>query len=91
MNFTTIASHEKSESNRQTFRGGAQVDTVEIRDYQYVRNQWFFLDEIYRERRTDFSELNTGIPADFEPNDRIDAQSMQIFIRKRSSCASGRG
>ena len=80
MNFTTIASHEKSESNRQTFRGGAQVDTVEIRDYQYVRNQWFFLDEIYRERLTDFSELNTGIPADFEPNDRIDAQSMQIFV-----------
>ena len=27
MAFTTIASHEKSESNRKTFRGGAQVDT----------------------------------------------------------------
>ena len=80
MNFTTIASHEKSESNRQSFRGGAQIDTVEIRDYQYVRNQWFFLDEIYRERLTDFSELNTGIPSDFEPNDQIDAQSLQIFI-----------
>ena len=78
--FTTIASHEKSESNRQSFRGGAQVDTVEIRDYQYIRNQWFFLDETYRERLTDYSELNSGIPADFEPNDRIDVQSLQIFI-----------
>ena len=80
MAFTTIASHEKSVSNRQSFHGGAQVDTVEIRDYEYVRNQWFFLDETYRERLTDFSDLNTGIPADFEPNDRIDAQSLQIFI-----------
>ena len=78
--FTTIASHEKSESNRQSFRGGAQVDTVEIHDYQYVHNQWFFLDEIYRERLTDFSELNTGVPSDFEPNDAIDPQSLQIFI-----------
>ena len=80
MAFTTIASHEKSQSNRQSFRGGAQVDTVEIHDYQYVRNQWFFLDEDYRERLTDFSELNTGIPSDFEPNDQIDAQSLQIFV-----------
>ena len=80
MKFTTIASHEKSESNRQTFRGGAQVDTVEIRDYEYVRNQYFFLDEIYRERLTDFSELNTGVPSDFEPNDQIDPQSLQVFI-----------
>ncbi len=80
MAFTTIASHEKSESNRQSFRGGAQVDTVEIKDYQYVRNQWFFLDEIYRERLGDFSELNTGLPSDFEPNDRIDTQTLQVFI-----------
>jgi hypothetical protein len=80
MKFTTIASHEKSESNRQTFRGGAQVDTVQIRDYQYVRNQYFFLDEIYRERLTDFSELNAGLPSDYEPNDRIDPQSLQVFI-----------
>ena len=33
MAFTTIASHEKSESNRRTFRGGAQVDTFTVRDH----------------------------------------------------------
>lgn len=80
MKFTTIASHEKSESNRQSFRGGAQIDTVEIRDYQYVRNQWFFLEDTYRGRLTDYSELNAGIPSDYEPNDRIDPQTLQVFV-----------
>ena len=80
LQFTTIASHEKSESNRQTFRGGAQVDTTEIHDYEYVRNQWFFLDHRYRTRLSDFAELSAGIPADLVPGDAIDAASLQVFI-----------
>ncbi len=78
--FTTIASHEESESNRQSFRGGAQIDTVEIRDYQYVRNQYFFLDDVYRDQLTDFAVLNTGIPEDFDPTAAIDETSLQVYI-----------
>ncbi|MEE2657731.1 MAG: cell surface protein SprA [Candidatus Latescibacterota bacterium] len=80
MAFTMIASHEKSESNRQTFRGGAQVDTVEIRDYEYVRNQWFYLDASYRDRLDDFAELNVGIPSQFRAADRIDERSLEVYV-----------
>ncbi|MBT5060306.1 MAG: cell surface protein SprA [Gemmatimonadetes bacterium] len=78
--FTTIASHEESESNRQTFRGGAQVDTVEIRDYQYVRNQYFYLDDLYRGQLNDFAALNTGIPDDFDASAAVDERSLQVYI-----------
>ncbi|MBT3342137.1 MAG: cell surface protein SprA [Gemmatimonadetes bacterium] len=76
--FTTIASHEESESNRQSFRGGAQVDTVEIRDYQYVRNQYFFLDELYKAQLPDFSVLNAGIPDGLDATAQI--TSLQVYI-----------
>ena len=29
--FTTVASHEKSKSNRQTFKGGAAIDTLQLK------------------------------------------------------------
>ncbi len=78
--FTTIASHEESESNRQSFRGGAQVDTVEIRDYQYVRNQYFYLDDVYRDQLNDFAALNSGIPTDFDPTAAVNEASLQVYI-----------
>ena len=65
MAFTTIASHEKSESNRKTFRGGAQVDTFTVRDFDYIRNRYFFLGLRYRDRLGDFRELASGQPRDF--------------------------
>ena len=79
MGFTTIASHEKSESNRRTFRGGAQVDTVSVRDYQYVRSTYFFLDEVYRTRLGDYREV-AGTPTDYRPEDDIDERTLQVFI-----------
>ena len=60
MAFTTIASHEKSESNRQSFRGGAQVDTLTISDYAYLRNTYFFLDLVYSDRLDDFRKVASG-------------------------------
>ena len=78
--FTTIASHEKSESNRQTFRGGAQVDTTMVRDYQYLRNTYFFLGHVYRERLGDYREVATGAPGDYEPADDIDEATLQVFV-----------
>ena len=77
MRFTTIASHEKSESNRQSFRGGAQVDTTEIRDYEYVRNQFFFLDRVYKESLPDYADISTS---DFQPEDPVDERSLQVYV-----------
>ena len=78
--FTTIASHEKSRSNRQTFRGGAAADTVSLSDYEYVRNKFFYLDHIYRERLQDFRKIAQGGGGDLEPNDFIDAVSLVVYI-----------
>lgn len=78
--FTTIASHEESESNRQSFRGGAQIDTVEIRDYQYLRNQYFYLDDLYKGQLPDFAVLNTGIPDGLDRSAQIDERSLQVYI-----------
>ena len=78
--FTTIASQEKSESNRQTFRGGAQVDTTKIPDWRYLRSTYFWLDDRYRERLGDFREVNTGLPKDFVADDIIDESSLVVYV-----------
>ena len=77
LRFTTIASHEKSESNRQSFRGGAQVDTTEIRDYEYVRNQMFYLDPVYKENLPDYAAVST---AGFQPEDPVDERTLQVYV-----------
>ena len=78
--FTTIASQEKSESNRQTFRGGAQVDTTKIPDWRYLRSTYFWLDDRYRERLGDFREVNEGLPKDFVRDDIIDESSLVVYV-----------
>ncbi len=78
MTFTTVASHEKSKSNRQTFKGGAAVDTLLIKDYQYLRNTYFFLHEFYRANLPDFRELNRG--AQFSSESFIDVNTLQIYV-----------
>ena len=75
--FTTIASHEKSESNRQSFRGGAQVDTTEIRDYEYVRNQFYFLDRAYKDNLPDYGQVST---TGFQPEDPVDERTLQVYV-----------
>ncbi|NKB70423.1 MAG: hypothetical protein GKR89_25415 [Candidatus Latescibacteria bacterium] len=78
--FTTIASHEKSKSNRQTFRGGATADTVGLADYQYVRNKFFYLDHLYRDRLQDFRKIAQGGGGDLDPDDFIDEVSLVVYI-----------
>ena len=80
LGFTMIASHEKSESNRQTFRGGAVVDTTKIQDFRYLRSTYFWLDRRYRERLGDFREVNQGFPSDFVADDVIDESSLVVYI-----------
>ncbi|MFT5086789.1 MAG: cell surface protein SprA [Planctomycetota bacterium] len=76
--FTTVASHEKSKSNRQTFKGGAAVDTLTIKDYQYQRNTYFFLHEFYRANLPDFRKLNEG--AQFGSASFVDVNQLEIYI-----------
>ena len=48
LEFTLIASQQKSSAQKKTFRGGAQQSEVKIDDYSYVLRRFFFLDEFYR-------------------------------------------
>ncbi len=80
LGFTTIASHEKSESKRSTFRGGARVDTMTIKDYEYLPRTYFFLDPVYGERLEDYREVARARPQDFNPADIIDERSLEVYI-----------
>ncbi len=48
LRLTAIASQEKGESKQISLSGGAQGSAQQIKDYQYRRNTYFFLDEYYR-------------------------------------------
>ncbi len=48
LSLTTIASQEKGQKKKLDFKGGAVDDINEIKDYSYVKNTYFFLDEVYR-------------------------------------------
>ena len=54
VDITTIVSQEKSSGKKKTFRGGAQQNKPRrIKDFQYVRNKYFFLDLLYKDRFRD--------------------------------------
>lgn len=76
--FTAIASHEKSKSNRQSFRGGASVDTSVVRDYEYVRNTYFFLDEFYRANLPDYRTVTQG--SQINPQDFVDPATLEVYV-----------
>ncbi|MDZ7262295.1 MAG: cell surface protein SprA, partial [candidate division KSB1 bacterium] len=50
LNITAIASQEKGENKKLTLTGGAEGATKQIRDYDYLKNTYFFLDEYYRNK-----------------------------------------
>ncbi len=76
--FTTVASHEKSKSNRQTFKGGAAIDTLQLKDYQYIRNTYFFLHEFYRAHLPNFRRLLDG--AQFGAENFVDISRLEVYI-----------
>ena len=47
--FTTIASLEKGEQKKLTVEGGAQETEQKLNDYQFLPNQYFFVDTYYRD------------------------------------------
>ena len=48
LKLTAIASQEKGENKKLSLAGGASENTQKIEDYNYVKNQYYFLDEHYR-------------------------------------------
>lgn len=48
LNLTAIASQEKGESQKLSLEGGASSGGNRVDDYNYTKNQYFFLDEVYR-------------------------------------------
>jgi hypothetical protein len=45
---TTIASIEQTRKERQKYKGGSESKTQRIKDYEYVKNQYFFIHEWFR-------------------------------------------
>ena len=48
LKLTAIASQEKGENKKLSVSGGATDNNKTIEDYNYVKNQYYFLDEHYR-------------------------------------------
>ena len=70
VDITTIASIEQTKKEQQEWAGGSQSQTQKIKDYDYVRNQYFFIHEWFRNGTPDtvqdviqpsFFPLNNGL------------------------------
>ncbi|MGC9365038.1 MAG: cell surface protein SprA [Fidelibacterota bacterium] len=49
IDITTIASVEKGKKEKLSVDGGAQKTSLAIKDYEYVKRQYFFLDDKFRD------------------------------------------
>lgn len=61
---TTIASQEKGENKTLTISGGAEEGQYSIKDYNYIKGVYFFIDELYKQS---YFPLNNGIHG-YDPN-----------------------
>ena len=48
VDITTIASIEQTKKEQRAWEGGSQSQTQKIKDYDYVKNQYFFIHEWFR-------------------------------------------
>ncbi|MCH7754930.1 cell surface protein SprA, partial [candidate division KSB1 bacterium] len=78
LNLTTIASQEKGESQRLSLTGGAQARGKIIRDHQYLRNTYFFLDFEYRRQYPRFNAQRThlSLPASVSP---LNGDAIEVY------------
>lgn len=59
VDITTIASVEQTKKEQNEWKGGGQAETQKIEDYQYVKDQYFFIHEWYR---NGFDSNSSGYP-----------------------------
>ena len=68
VDFTTIASIEQTRKEQQKYKGGSESQTQKIKDYEYVKNQYFFIHEWYRNGvRSDTLPGYSGSPFEIPP------------------------
>ncbi len=53
---TTIASQEKGENRTLSIKGGAEEGEYVIKDYNYMKGVYFFLDDVYQRNYTRYDE-----------------------------------
>ncbi|MSS73809.1 MAG: cell surface protein SprA [Candidatus Latescibacteria bacterium] len=65
-----IASQDKGSANRKTFRGESQESSNNLRDFNYISNTYFFLDEIYRD----------AWPLQPPPGELVQDESVEVYV-----------
>ncbi|MFP4547329.1 MAG: cell surface protein SprA [Fidelibacterota bacterium] len=74
INLTTIASVEKGEKQKMSWEGGAQKTEIDIPEYQYVRDKYFYLDKEFRARHWE-GFIETGL---FQPNNEV-VRQLEVY------------
>ncbi|MDA0745153.1 MAG: cell surface protein SprA, partial [bacterium] len=70
LDITVVTTQDKGANNRKSFQGQAEETAIEVRDYDYLEDQYFFLDKVYR----------TAFPNQPAGSDLVDVNSMRVFI-----------
>ena len=66
LNITSIASIEKTEKESQLYKGSSELNSIEIKDYSYKKNLYFFVHEWFRNGSNDIlqdSGFQLNIPS----------------------------
>ncbi len=88
LSFVGIASLQRGEKQKLTKTGGAAENTVRIKDYEYVRERFFFLDDEwadYYENGFDLSNMRWIIP-----NQNRKVTQLDVWITARTTDSSTR-
>jgi len=84
INVTAIASYEKKDSKKKSWGGAAGSDggsTVQIYDYEYKRNVYFFVDESFRNDMYPY-DLQSG---KFTYSDMVEEYDLYISTNEREN------
>ena len=58
VNITSIASIEKTEKESQQYKGSSELRTIELKDFNYKKNLYFFVHEWFRNGTSEVIESN---------------------------------
>lgn len=89
LHITTIASQEKGESQKLTAGGGAKGNKRQIRDYEYRRFTYFFLDNFYRDNFRRYAFRWQHISAGSRGIAKIDVYKSQPGYQERADAIEG--
>lgn len=74
LDFTMIASQEKGENKKLSYTGGAQEGTQQIKDTNYMKGVYFFINKTYR---NNYFPLKDGIHT-YDPN--LVISDIEIYV-----------